>query len=180
LRQYVERHPSSPATINQHSSFLELALIRHGPSGPPSLRRAVRIWFILKAVDVGKEAPIRFRSPRIYLRFVVFLLTLVSVIFAGAQNSEKRPSPPLRESEASPELSPSDPDATSQRNALATSDDQNSAAPLVRGPIHAESDNLPRSKINKLIVKMIMETTPKGGEFHASRQRSFQFQADGF
>jgi hypothetical protein len=45
-----------------------------------------------------------------------------------------------------------------------------SASLLVRGPIHAESDDLPRSEINKLIVKMIMETMPKGGEYHASRE----------
>jgi hypothetical protein len=116
------------------------------------------------------------RSLRIYLRFTVFVLMLVGVNFVSAQNLAKRRGPLSTKSEEPSELSPSDPDATSQHNALAMPDDQNSAAPLVREPIHARSDDSPRSEIDKLIVQMIAKM-PKGGEYHASRESTGKLAA---
>jgi hypothetical protein len=116
------------------------------------------------------------RSLRIYLRFAVFVLMLVGVSFVGAQNLAKRRGPLSTKSEEPSEVSPFDPDATSQHNALATPDDKNSGNPLVHEPIHAKSDDLPRSEINKLIVQMVAKM-PKGGEYHASRESTERLAA---
>jgi hypothetical protein len=107
------------------------------------------------------------RSLRIHLRFAVFALTLFSASFAGSQNLAKRRSTPATKSDGPPELSPSESNATSQHNALAIPEDQNSAS-LGREPSQ-ESDALPRSDINKLVLRMI-DKMPKGGEYHASAE----------
>jgi hypothetical protein len=106
---------------------------------------------------------------RIYLRFAVFALMLIGASFADAQNLAKRRSPPSPKSDGPPELPPYDPDATSQHNAFVRPEDQKILSPLVRETIHVESNDLPRSEINKLIVKMI-ERMPTGGEYRASRE----------
>jgi hypothetical protein len=105
------------------------------------------------------------KNLRIYLRFAVIIFTLVVATSAGVRRS-----PPSTKSEGTTEQSPSDPDATSLHNALAKPDGESSGASLGRRePIQAESDTLPRSKINKLIVQMI-ESMPTGGEYHASSE----------
>jgi hypothetical protein len=112
------------------------------------------------------------RSLRIYLGFAVFVLTLVSVIFAGAQNSAKHPSPPSTKSDEPSEFTPfpqADPDATSLRNALRTSENHISSGPSVRQPFRADKYDLPRSEMNRQILKMI-EEMPAEGEYHATRE----------
>jgi hypothetical protein len=106
---------------------------------------------------------------RIYLPFAVFALMLFGASSANAQNLAVRRNAPSAESDGSPKVSPSDPDSTTQHNAVLTQEDQKPLSPLVRESIHAESNNLPRSEINKLIVKMI-ERMPTGGEYRASRE----------
>jgi hypothetical protein len=109
------------------------------------------------------------RRIRIYLQFAVFVLTLIGAGFASAQSLAKRVKPPSTKSDEPSEFSPTNPDDTSLRNALATPDDRISGAPLVRQPIHPDKDDLPRSEINRLILRTI-EEMPTGGEYHASRE----------
>ena len=104
------------------------------------------------------------RSLPICLRFAVFVLTLVIASSAVAQNLGKRRSP----DSTKPDQIPPDPDGTSQHNALAMPDDESAGTYLGREPIQ-ESDALPRTDINKLIVQMI-EKMPKGGEYRASSE----------
>jgi hypothetical protein len=104
------------------------------------------------------------RSLPICLRFAVFVLTLVIASSAVAQNLGKRRSPDSTKSDQIPP----DPDGTSQHNALAMPDDESVGTYLGREPIK-ESDALPRTDINKLIVQMI-EKMPKGGEYRASSE----------
>jgi hypothetical protein len=106
---------------------------------------------------------------RSYLPFAVFALMLLGASFANAQNLAVRRNAPSAEAVGSPKVSPSDPDETSQHNALATPGDQKILTPLVQEAIHIQSNNLPRSEINKLIVQMT-ERMPTGGEYRASRE----------
>jgi hypothetical protein len=107
-------------------------------------------------------------SSSIYLRAAVFGLTFVVSTFVSAANPLKPGNPPSMGPTAPSEISRFDPNTTSQNNALAAPDGQNSGASLKREPI-LESDLLPRSVINKLIVQMI-ERMPKGGEYQASSE----------
>jgi hypothetical protein len=109
------------------------------------------------------------RSPRFYLRFAVFVLTLVGASFVDAQNLLKRRSPPSTESDEPSEFPQADPDATSLGNALATPENHISSAPSVRQPFRADKCDLPRSEINRQILKTI-EEMPKEGEYHATRE----------
>jgi hypothetical protein len=108
------------------------------------------------------------RIMRIYwpCNFLIFMLVVATS--AGAENSGKRSSPPSTKAEETAEESPSDPDAISLHNALATPDGESSGVSIARRErVQAESDAVPRSEVNRLIVKMI-DKMPSGGEYHAS------------
>jgi hypothetical protein len=109
------------------------------------------------------------RSPRTYLPLAVFVLTLVGASFADAQNVAKRRSPPSTQSDEPSEFLQADPDATSIRNALAIPENQISSVPSVSQPFRADRYDLPRSEINRQILKTI-EEMPTEGEYHATQE----------
>jgi hypothetical protein len=109
------------------------------------------------------------RNPRIYLPLAVFVLALFGASFADAQNVAKRRSPPSTRSDELSEFLQADPGATSIRNALATPENHISSASSVGQRFRADKYDLPRSDINKLIVKTI-EEMPAEGEYHATRE----------